>query len=97
MLKKFLLFFLSVSFLGISSVYAADDMEENTVKNADVFENNYQNLKESAHVTLSPVEKCLTKKKVSYPEIFYISRDIILPHIPDIILHPPADTAQIIN
>ena len=63
MLKKFLLFFLSVSFLGISSVYAADDMEENTVKNADVFENNYQNLKESAHVKLSPVEKMFNKKE----------------------------------
>ena len=52
---------LIVNFCSLQIVFAADDMEKTIIKNTDVFNNNYQSLKETSSKYLSPTEKIFNK------------------------------------
>ena len=62
-MKKFLATLLLVSFCSLNTAFAADDNEDKILKNPDVFENNYQNLKETSIKSLSPTEKMFNRKE----------------------------------
>ena len=61
--KKIIAVLLAFSFCAISSAFAADDLENVIIKNTDVFENNYQNFKETSIKSLSPTERMFNKKE----------------------------------
>ena len=43
--------------------FGADDMQDLIIKNADIFENNYQSFKQSNYTDLSPTEKMFNTKE----------------------------------
>lgn len=61
--KKIFAALLTLSICAVNTAFAADDLEDRIIKNTDVFENNYQNLKETSLKSLSPTEKMFNKKE----------------------------------
>ena len=61
--KKIFATLLMLSFCCMNTAFAADDLEAKIIKNTDVFENNYQNFKETSLKSLSPTEKMFNKKE----------------------------------
>lgn len=59
--KKIFATLLIMSFCPVNAVFAADDMEQKLIKNADAFEDNYQSLKETSSKALSPTERMFNK------------------------------------
>lgn len=61
--KKIFAAALIMTFCPMQAVFAADDLEEKIIKNTDVFENNYQSLKETSSKALSPTERMFNKEE----------------------------------
>lgn len=62
-LKKVFATLLIIAFCPVQTVFAADDLEKKIIKNTDAFDNNYQNLKESSFLNLSPTERMFNKEE----------------------------------
>jgi len=61
--KKIFAALLMLSFCFMNAAFAADDLEDRIIKNSDIFENNYQNMKETSMKALSPTERMFNKKE----------------------------------
>lgn len=62
-LKKIFAALLIITFCPMNAVFAADDLEKKIIKNTDVFENNYQSMKETSSKALSPTERMFNKEE----------------------------------